>query len=165
MCILIGICLVRKRRRRKLKASVQLGSASGFDIAGGEEARIGHVEGMESGSRQEVEMREVEEREAPIIPRPQPTLRLHNGSLAGPSTTKDQQSTVPTLPTSNTTPVSSSPLAPATSNRAHTELEQRAEQLSGHELEQLAALVERRLDRVRGAPPQYQATEGIGGYR
>lgn len=97
-------------------------------------------------------------------------LRLHNASAtAWPSTAKHQLSEVPPLP--NEPPgdaenepsshVEDAPQPQRPPNEPQT-LEQRAEQLSAPELERLAALVARRLDRVRGAPPQYQATEGVG---
>ncbi|KEP50830.1 hypothetical protein V565_072560 [Rhizoctonia solani 123E] len=66
-----------------------------------------------------------------------------------------RESAVPPLP-------AAAEQALPTQEQDHRTLEQRAEQLSPPELERLAALVARRLERVRGAPPQYQATEGIG---
>ncbi|KAB5590144.1 hypothetical protein CTheo_6409 [Ceratobasidium theobromae] len=158
VCMLVGICLVRRKRPRK---PIQLESTSGFDIAGDEEARTGHIGQVESGQEEQVEMREMRDgREVPVVPVPVPSrpLRLHDGS-AGPSG-KHQQN-APTGP--STGPASTIPLLPtldAPPARTRTQVEQRAEQLSSAELERLAALVERRLDRVRGAPPEYQATEG-----
>lgn len=92
---------------------------------------------------------------------PRSRLRLHE---AWPSAVKDRLSEVPPIPQNENAPEQP---REETRTRADTQvqdpsLEQRAEQLSGPELERLAALVARRLERVRGAPPQYQATEGVG---
>lgn len=97
-------------------------------------------------------------------------LRLHNASTTTwPSTAKHRLSDVPPLPdeppgdgtTEPRTPFEDPPQPPQQPAEPQS-LEQRAEQLSPPELERLAALVARRLERVRGAPPQYQATEGVG---
>lgn len=141
-----------------------LGSTAGFDLAGDEEARTGHVERAGSGpARVEVEpeVAEVVQGRGLAAVLPQSRLRLHDGSSAWPSTTKNRLSAVPELSTDGLIPNSPTPAAGVTGSRAGASLEQRAEQLSRSELERLAALVERRLDRVRGAPPQYQATEGV----
>ncbi|KAG9082128.1 hypothetical protein FS749_007087, partial [Ceratobasidium sp. UAMH 11750] len=72
-------------------------------------------------------------------------------------TEKGGSSTAPVQP--NLTPeatTNDSPQLP--SPMRHQNLEQRTEELSAPELERLAALVARRLERVRGAPPQYRAT-------
>ncbi|KAB5590145.1 hypothetical protein CTheo_6410 [Ceratobasidium theobromae] len=136
VCMLVGICLARRKRPRK---PIQLELTWRFD----EEACTG---------REQVEMREMRNaREVPVISIPVPPrpLCLHDGSTR-PSRKHPQNASATTV----------SPILDTSPARTRKHFGQRAELLSGAELERLAALVERRLGRVRGAPPEYQATQG-----
>ncbi|KAF8760238.1 hypothetical protein RHS01_02237 [Rhizoctonia solani] len=148
-----------------LEGHIPLVSTSAFDLLDGEGARP---------TRPRVIVQEIHELRAEpnvmnpantttnanatrVVPRNQ--LRLHNGTAPNwPSTVKNRESAVPPVPETT----EQAPPTPTTQAQDQRTLEQRAEQLSPPELERLAALVARRLERVRGAPPQYQATEGIG---
>ncbi|KAF8681233.1 hypothetical protein RHS04_03716 [Rhizoctonia solani] len=165
LCLVVGICLIRRRRKRKQEGHIPLVSTSAFDLLDGEGARP---------TRPRVIVQEIHELRAEpnvmnpantttnanatrVVPRNQ--LRLHNGTAPNwPSTVKNRESAVPPVPEAT----EQAPPTPTTQAQDQRTLEQRAEQLSPPELERLAALVARRLERVRGAPPQYQATEGIG---
>ncbi|KAJ1308176.1 hypothetical protein OPQ81_003891 [Rhizoctonia solani] len=164
LCMTIGICLIRRRRQKKPELHIPLHSASSFDLLDGERPGL--------GSRSETVTREVHQTAAsmahptnattnisPATDVPRSRLRLHDGTTTGwPSTVKNRESAVPPLPEAT----EQVPPPPISQQQDPRTLEQRAEQLSAPELERLAALVARRLERVRGAPPQYQATEGIG---
>ncbi|KAG8751478.1 hypothetical protein FRC11_009342 [Ceratobasidium sp. 423] len=152
------------RRRQKPQLHIPLSSISAFDL----------LDEEQSGSRPRsgIVTREAHQT-APSVMRPTSTetnenaatdaprsrLQLHDGAAMGwPSTIKNRESAVPPLPEATEQALPT----PTTQDQDQRTLEQRAEQLSAPELERLAALVARRLERVRGAPPQYQATEGIG---
>ncbi|CAE6490738.1 unnamed protein product [Rhizoctonia solani] len=166
LCIVIGICLIRRRRQQMPERHIPLISTSEFDLLDGEQSN--------SGSRSGTVTREVHQTGAmPSVMHPtsmetnvtaaagapRARLQLHDGTATGwPSAVKNRDSAVPPLPEA----AEQAPPTPTTQEQDQRTLEQRAEQLSAPELERLAALVARRLERVRGAPPQYQATEGIG---
>ncbi|KAL5637284.1 hypothetical protein ACGC1H_001057 [Rhizoctonia solani] len=163
LCIVIGICLIRRRRQPRPEAHIPLSSTASFDLLDEEQrSRSGIVTrevdqprvmpGVIHPTRTETNVNA-----AASVPRAR--LRLHDGTATvWPSTVKNRESAVPPLPEAAEQALPT----PRTEEQDHRTLEQRAEQLSPPELERLAVLVARRLERVRGAPPQYQATEGIG---
>ncbi|CAE7050211.1 unnamed protein product [Rhizoctonia solani] len=162
LCIAIGICFIRRRRQRKPEAHIPLNSTSAFDLLDGEESNLISRSGSvtrEISSMPSVIQQTNTETNVNAVAVPRARLRLHDEAATGwPSTVKNRESAVPPLPGAAEQALPT-PTIPEQDQRT---LEQRAEQLSAPELERLAALVARRLERVRGAPPQYQATEGIG---
>ncbi|CAE6438055.1 unnamed protein product [Rhizoctonia solani] len=164
LCLIIGICLIR-RRQRKPQMHIPLTSTSTFNLLDGEEPGPVHPDATDREIHQyraalsgmHLTSMATNLNAATVVPRNR--LRLHDGTATDwPSTVKNRESAVPPTPEA-TEQVPPTPTAQVQDQRS---LEQRAEQLSAPELERLAALVARRLERVRGAPPQYQATEGIG---
>ncbi|QRV87146.1 hypothetical protein RhiJN_15164 [Ceratobasidium sp. AG-Ba] len=173
--ILLGIsfslCYLRKKRRKRQSQTephIPLSSTSAFDLFAGESER-----GVGSGRQYS---RAASITEPNTLPAAEPTavprsrLQLHDGSTlerpekrrtnthsqSNPSRDLTLVDEVATTETSE--PSQPQPSQPATRDQ---HLEQRAEELSAPELERLAALVARRLERVRGAPPQYQPTEDV----
>jgi hypothetical protein len=163
--IFIGICLIRRRRKRRPEMHIPLTSTSRFNLLDGEEPGPAYPEVTDReihqprGTSSAIHPTTTEANVNAATAGPRNRLRLHDGTATGwPSRVKNNESAVPPTPeaTEQETPT---PTAQVQDQRT---LEQRAEQLSAPELERLAALVARRLERVRGAPPQYQATEGVG---
>lgn len=184
--------LRRRRRRQQKQASppdahVPFSSASAFDLLSEEteghgrqdmrevrpaRADMGGLGGGSTDGGTTTNVRSMSSGTTPqttIRSAPGSRLRLHDSSTSGwQSTAKDGLSNA-------SSPLSESPTDGNQTNSPFNDppqptrrpvepqsLEQRAEQLSPPELERLAALVARRLERVRGAPPQYQATESVG---
>ncbi|KAF8598619.1 hypothetical protein BDV93DRAFT_561125 [Ceratobasidium sp. AG-I] len=190
--ILLTACFLRRRRKQNTPfsdAHIPLSSTSGFDLLSGDSEGHGRQDMRESraagadmaGSRRArtdggtgTDTRDADltgtAAQTTLPSAPGSRLRLHNASAtAWPSTAKHRLSDVPPLPNEPPGDVDGEPRTvledppqPPQRPAEPQSLEQRAEQLSAPELERLAALVARRLERVRGAPPQYQATEGVG---
>ncbi|CAE6502749.1 unnamed protein product [Rhizoctonia solani] len=162
LCIALGICFVRHQRRQKPELHIPLSSTSAFDLLDDEQPGSRPRSGIVTREVHQippsvVQPTNMEMNVNVVTDAPRSRLRLHDGTAMGwPSAVKNRESAVPPLPEAT----EQAPPTPTTQDQRT--LEQRAEQLSAPELERLAALVARRLERVRGAPPQYQATEGIG---
>ncbi|KAG9120586.1 hypothetical protein FRC07_003866 [Ceratobasidium sp. 392] len=171
--VTISICYVRRRRcRPDSDLHIPLASTSAFDLLAGEQQRHTTSRAQETTTAPADQLRRgslgvgiVTTITSAVATRGR--LQLHDGSALGQSSSeKNEPSTTPSelSPTAGPlTPVAR--VAPASDSSQPRSpvgiqnLEQRAEELSAPELERLAVLVARRLERVRGAPPQYQATD------
>ncbi|QRV72223.1 Fungal specific transcription factor domain [Ceratobasidium sp. AG-Ba] len=173
--ILLGIsfsvCYLRKKRRKRQSQTephIPLSSTSAFDLFAGESER-----GVGSGRQHSLAASMTEPNALPpaeptAVPRSR--LQLHDGSTLERSEKRRTNTHSQSNPSRDLTLVdeaatteTSEPSQPRPSQPATRDqnLELRAEELSAPELERLAALVARRLERVRGAPPQYQPTEDV----
>ncbi|KAG8747580.1 hypothetical protein FRC12_014037, partial [Ceratobasidium sp. 428] len=171
--ITLSVCYVRRKRRHSNSdPHIPLASTSAFDLLAGEQER-------HSSPRTQATRTTPMDRSALLDTGITATtahtsanrgrLQLHDGSFGQLTNEKSQPNTASCEPSpisSALTPVThgvhgNDSLRPQPLTRSQN-LEQRTEELSAPELERLAALVARRLERFRGAPPQYQATDNMG---